>query len=961
MLGVFLSSTRLKQWGSRKNLDDFLKLYPFELDDFQKEAIESISKGNSVMVAAPTGTGKTVVAEYAVFVDQAQGLRTIYTTPIKALSNQKFRDFRDQYGQAAGLLTGDVVVNPRGRILVMTTEVLRNMLIQTPWELDDVGHVIFDEIHYLADTERGTTWEEAIICSPMHVRLVCLSATIANADEVAAWISKTHRPVTLIKHFERPVPLRHYYYLDDTLHLVLESDGRQVAHFAGIGGETRRARMGHWSFRKKDNGRSVIPAGSTKARREPEPKEIVEMLNGRDMLPAIYFMFSRRDTEESAAACLPVRLRASVDQAARQEIDDILNTYLSRLPEDDRKLDQVEMMASFVRRGIGFHHAGLLPILKQLVEELFNKGLMDVVFATDTLSLGINMPARTVVIGRMTKFDGEVKRLLIPNEYLQLAGRAGRRGIDVEGHVVVPYSPWVAFEEVIAVATGKMHPIASAFSTRYNSVLNLWDPPAGDRVLNLMNNSLLEFQTASDLRELEHDIDDHEALIMGMTRGCLTGTEDELPGYQELLRSHLQAKSDVRKAAQAEVKLTDSLSELPWHHLDRVGLRKAIRSFSGGELVYSDKLDWGVYVGRNGPSSGIGNFIFGETVRPLQEYGLLDYLPAGQPRLDLPESLLADGGKAGNLENLLSPEGYESLRNQFKALDLPDMKAWARSYREDKEKELRGQIQATVDQSHQATEKLKQLEEAIARNPCHKCLRESEHKRNIKAIEVKLGKRDEIRRRYDKMLMMQKTRMAKILQGIATVLEGFDYLRAGVPTQKAQSLRDVFDTNSLIICEMLEQGLLNNCSPADVAEVFSWFAYDRDLEFANEFTLSNKLKTVRGRLDLLQKKVFAAEAENSLHISTGYNVFFSGIVHAWCRGATFQKIVEKVDLSDGDVMMSFNKTLDIMRQVRDMLAHTRPELPLLATLIEADKLMRRGIVEQCYSVITQPIDDEKTT
>ncbi|MBI2865418.1 MAG: DEAD/DEAH box helicase [Chloroflexi bacterium] len=942
---------------NKRNLEGFLKQYPFELDDFQKEAIEHMTKGSSVMVAAPTGTGKTVVAEHAVFVDQMQGLRTMYTTPIKALSNQKFRDLRTQYGQAVGLMTGDVVENPRGRILVMTTEVLRNMLIQTPWELDDVGHVIFDEIHYLADTERGTTWEEAIICSPKHVRLACLSATIANADEVAAWISKTHRPIQLVKHFQRAVPLRHYYFLDGALNLILESDGRQVAHFAGVGGETRRARMVRWSFRRKDGGRSGMPAGSTKPRREPDPKEVVEVLSRQDMLPAIYFMFSRRDTEESAASCLPLHLRAAADPAVRQEIDDILSTYLSRLPEEDRNLGQVQMMASFVRRGLGFHHAGLLPILKQLVEELFNKGLMDVVFATDTLSLGINMPARSVVVGRMTKFDGEVKRMLIPNEYLQLAGRAGRRGIDVEGHVVVPYSPWVAFEEVVAVATGKMHPIASAFATRYNSVLNLWDPPAGDRVLNLMNNSLLEFQLAGDLRELERQSAEHATQIEAMTRGCLTGIEDELPSYQDLLRDHLHAKGEVRKAALAEARLRDSLSQRPWKALDREGLRTALRSFTGGELVYSDKLDWGVYVGKNGPSSGIGYFIFGETLEPLYDYGLLDYVPEGRPRLELPETLMAAGGKVENIGEVLSPDEYAALRDQFMALNLPDVKAWAESYHQEKERAASGLIRATVERSHRAAEKLRQLEKAVEKHPCHQCLRQSEHKKNIRAIEVLVSKRDEIQRQYDKLLMVQKTRMTKLLHGIATVLAGFGYLRDGVPTSKAQSLRDVFDTNSLIICEMLEQGLLSNCSPADVAEVFSWFAYDRDLEFANAFSLSNKIKAVRSRLDALQQKVFAAEAENALRISTGYNVYFSGIVHAWCHGSSFEKVMNKVDLSDGDVMMAFNKTLDIMRQVREMLAKTQPAHPLLEKLLEADHLMRRGIVEQCYSVITQPAEE----
>src|SRR4051812_6720564 len=327
------------------------------------------------MVAAPTGTGKTVVAEFGIYEGVRRRGRVFYTTPIKALSNQKFRDLRQTYAEGVGLLTGDISENPGAQIVVMTTEVLRNMLLQTPWELDAVDVIIFDEIHYLADPERGTTWEESIILCPEHIQLVCLSATVSNAGEIAAWIGRTHRPITLITHFERAVPLALYYFLDGEARLVIDHTGRTVANFNRVGGEIRR------------RGAGGSPAGPDAQRVEPHPNDIVRQLRAERLLPAIYFLFSRRDCERYAEFCANLRLDFVADAGpnARAEIEQIIGAHLGQMGNADRQLEQVQLVARLARRGIGFHHAGLLPILKQLVEQLFSRGLMGVVFATDTL------------------------------------------------------------------------------------------------------------------------------------------------------------------------------------------------------------------------------------------------------------------------------------------------------------------------------------------------------------------------------------------------------------------------------------------------------------------------------------------------------------------------------------------------------------------------------------------------
>ncbi|MGB3329309.1 MAG: DEAD/DEAH box helicase, partial [Thermomicrobiales bacterium] len=412
-------------------IDQFGALYPFPLDEFQRRAIRVLLNGESVMVAAPTGSGKTVVAEFGIFNALRGTGRVLYTAPIKALSNQKFRDLRAIYGDEVGLLTGDVSENRDARVIVMTTEILRNMLLQSPWELDDVDCVIFDEIHYLADPERGTTWEESIILCPDHVQFICLSATVTNAEEIAGWIGRTHRPIQLISHNRRPVPLSLYYFVEDELHQVVDHRGKRVKSFNRIGGEARR-QPGRPGYRKApERQRAVLD--------EPQAREIVEALGKENLLPAIYFLFSRNDCQSYAERLAMVSPHL-VQPGQLEQIDAVVQSYLDSMRPEDLELEQVLLITRLARKGIGFHHAGLLPILKQLVEVLFSRGLMQVVFATDTLALGVNMPARTVVIGRMTKWDGRRRRILTPNEFQQMAGRAGRRGMDAFGHVVMPYS-----------------------------------------------------------------------------------------------------------------------------------------------------------------------------------------------------------------------------------------------------------------------------------------------------------------------------------------------------------------------------------------------------------------------------------------------------------------------------------------------------------------------------------------
>lgn len=513
------------------DISTFAARYPFPIDLFQLEAMRHLEEGRSVLVTAPTGTGKTLVAEYAIWRARQHNQRVIYTTPLKALSNQKYRDFCTLYGSDfVGLVTGDIVEHSKASIVIMTTEVYRNMLLEeggerfvkgnqsTPASLEDVGYIVFDELHYLSDAGRGPVWEEAIICSPPTVQLVGLSATASNAEDLADWISRVHRPISLVVHKERAVPLEHFYFLDKTLHLVMDANGQRLERFPGVGGEGRLAmsqgRGRRYSFggdeeqerdekrRQKTNeseGGSEHPA-SEETEKKPrrlrehqtaEPGEILTALREANLLPTLYFLPGRKVVEEAAlSASRHLFTEVGESELLRQEVSE----WLEHLPPEDRNLQQVHALIDLLPRGLGFHHAGLLPALKVLVETLFARGHLRAVFATDTLALGVNMPARSVVVGSLSKFDGQEMRLLTPNEYSQLTGRAGRRGMDIHGAAIIPYSPWEPFEPAFERITGELHPVISSFAIRYNSVLNLWRPGDVEHLDRICASSLREYQ-----------------------------------------------------------------------------------------------------------------------------------------------------------------------------------------------------------------------------------------------------------------------------------------------------------------------------------------------------------------------------------------------------------------------------------------------------------------------------------
>lgn len=485
----------------------------FEPDPFQRTACDALDEGASVLVAAPTGSGKTYIAEHAIRAALRTGRRAFYTAPIKALSNQKFRDFQSLFGEAkVGLLTGDTSINSDAPILVMTTEVLRNMIYARSEALEGLAFVVLDEVHYLQDEYRGPVWEEVIIHLPLEVSLVCLSATVSNADEVASWLTTVRGDTRAIVESRRPVPLEHHHAFYDRAtnmtRILPTLDGTRVNDklkrvVTSSSGGTNRDR------RRRDRDSRVGP---------PSRTEVIEELRELDMLPAIFFIFSRNQCDEAAKACRRSAL-SFVSASEARRIGEIAEHHGARLSDEERRALDFDGFVDLVSSGVAPHHAGLVPAFKELVEEAFTAGLIKVVFATETLAVGINMPARCVIIDKLTRYTGERHVPLKPSDFTQLTGRAGRRGIDKVGHAVTLWSPFVSLDEVVRYATNKTFTLTSAFRPTYNMTVNLVRTHSEREVRHLLNLSLAQYQANSNVVAIQSRLERrNEALATALAR-----------------------------------------------------------------------------------------------------------------------------------------------------------------------------------------------------------------------------------------------------------------------------------------------------------------------------------------------------------------------------------------------------------------------------------------------------------
>ncbi|CAB4591022.1 unannotated protein [freshwater metagenome] len=464
--------------------EDFISEFEFPFDQFQIDACHAVESGHGVLVAAPTGAGKTVVGEFAAYLALRNGKKCFYTTPIKALSNQKFQEFVARFGEErVGLLTGDTNINSEADILVMTTEVLRNMLYANSNTLTNLGSVVMDEVHYLADKFRGAVWEEVLIHLMESVQVISLSATVSNAEEFGEWLGEVRGQTDVILSEHRPIPLYQHVLINSSLIDLFSQPGKINPEILTLEREAMhkvripRHRREQWGAQESRLSRA----------------EIMEKLNREDLLPAITFIFSRMGCDAAVKQCLTAGLKLT-NTEERAEILATAAKYTANLPEEDLEVLDYREWITALERGIAAHHAGLLPSFKNAVEDLFQRGLVKAVFATETLALGINMPARTVVLEKLTKWNGEAHVPITPGEYTQLTGRAGRRGIDIEGNAVVQWSPTVDSATAAGLASTRTYPLRSSFTPTYNMAINLIARFGRERAHGSLESSFAQFQ-----------------------------------------------------------------------------------------------------------------------------------------------------------------------------------------------------------------------------------------------------------------------------------------------------------------------------------------------------------------------------------------------------------------------------------------------------------------------------------
>ncbi len=849
----------------------------FVLDRFQTEAIAALGAGRSVVVAAPTGAGKTVVAEHAVTLALAQGQRVFYTTPIKALSNQKFHDLRALHGaKNVGLLTGDNAIQADAPVVVMTTEVLRNMIYAGSQALGDLRYVVLDEVHFLQDTYRGPVWEEVIVHIPPWVRLVCLSATVSNAAELADWVATVRGPTDLVVETRRPVTLDHLYLAGDVssegLHLLpLLVDGRSNPHGTRF-----------------DETRERPPPGRRKRRFfAPNRLEVADLLADRRLLPALYFIFSRNACDDAVKACLAGGLRlTSADE--RTQIRQIVDEHVGGLVREDLELLGADAWAAAMEQGIAAHHAGLIPPFKEAVEACFVRGLVKLVFATETLALGINMPAKCVVIEKLTKFTGERHEFLTPGQYTQLTGRAGRRGIDEHGTAIVLWSPFTSFADTAALAGSTEFYLRSAFRPTYNMAANLvrrCDPDEARRLLNL---SFAQFQADRSVVRLTARLATREHSLADL-RAAATCERGDVAAY---LLARDEADADARRRREEiHQELDRAIRHLRPGHIVRLpahrGQRPAVVLSLSERRASSLRLR---LLTANGRTHNIGAADFDTIPEPI---GFVDLPTPYAPTAPVFQRQVAELLRARHLTPFpdvpVEPEGTPDTEEQdsggvASCPDLPQHLRAAKRVRaaEREYADLRRQVQSHTDS------------------------------------------------------------LALRFEAVLRLLEAWGHLDGWSLTERGLVLARIFHESDLLVAESVAEGLFDELTAAEMAAVASTLTYEHRSPLPPDPPWY-PTAICRVRVEAifhLASELNADEEKLRLGITRTPDPTFVASAYAWSVGSPLEQVLEDEGLSPGDFVRNIKQLVDLLRQIGDASVVTATR----RTAQEAAKGLLRGVV-----------------
>ena len=878
------------------DLERFESYYPFPLDDFQVEAIRALDEGESVLVAAPTGSGKTVVAEYAVEKALDRDRKAFYTTPLKALSNQKFGDFVARYGAArVGLLTGDNSINSEAPVVVMTTEVLRNMLYEQSSTLEGLQYVVMDEVHYLQDPYRGAVWEEVLIHLPLTVSVVCLSATVSNAEQFGEWIGTLRGPTRVIIEERRPVPLEHHYLIGRELHpMHAEVDGQLIPNPYIVSLEQRELRV---------NTRYRRSSGAQQLHRQSRPREghrrffvprredVVEVLAQEGMLPVIYFVFSRAGCDRSVEFLMSsgVRLTAAADEERIREFAEMRSAWMAE--EDLATLGFYEFREALAA-GIASHHAGMLPLCKETVEELFKGGLVKVVFATETLSLGINMPAKTVVIEDLWKFQGERHELLTPGEYTQLTGRAGRRGIDELGHAVVVYQKQVPFERVASLATTRTYELTSSFRPSYNMAVNLVRSYTREEAHHLLNSSFAQFLADRGVVALERQLERDKAY---------------LDGYREQMACHLGDFAEYW-ALRTRADLVREEARKGRGRDRAEAMREALAGLRPGDVVFVPRAR------RRGLAVVLSNRDGRPTVlaQDRKFFRLsgsdFDELPEVVTKIQLPRT-----GSAR------SARYRRDLAARLVAIDVRPPRR--RGDRVDPAAEARASA----------------LEERARAHPCHSCPDRAHHERWA----IRATKLEQQIRGVERRVRARTETLARQFDRVLSVLEDLGYVRGFELLPKGEALCRIYGEGDILVSEALGSGLFHGLSPAEVAALVSTVVYETRERFPRpvpDMPTSAVGERYRKLLSVWQR-IRRAEEQRQVELCRELDPGFAAAVFHWAEGKPLEAVLAETGMAPGDFVRSCKMLVDLLRQIQEV---APDDVSALAR--RAHEAVNRGVV-----------------
>ncbi|MCG7260128.1 RNA helicase [Corynebacterium aurimucosum] len=929
------------------HLDEFTQALPYSLDDFQIEGCQAVEAGHGVLVCAPTGAGKTVVGEFAVSLALRQGTRCFYTTPIKALSNQKYHDLVEAHGEdAVGLLTGDVSINSSADILVMTTEVLRNMIYAGSGALDRLTHVVMDEIHFLADASRGAVWEEVILNLEEHVSIIGLSATVSNSEEFGRWLTTVRGDTKVIVTDKRPVPLDQWMMVGRKIYPLFEPDSggqvntelaRRIQRLeAGDSDNGRadyaqnrasfRARARHKGGGRNDRNkdrRSGAPRAQDRYRPLGRP-EVLKELQAMEMLPAITFIFSRAGCDGALYQCLRSRMVLTSQEEAA-EIKAIVDKGVEGIPEEDLKVLDFKRWREALSRGFAAHHAGMLPAFRHIVEELFVKGLVRAVFATETLALGINMPARTVVLEKLVKFNGEAHVDLTPGQYTQLTGRAGRRGIDTLGNAVVQWAPAMDPTAVAGLASTRTYPLISTFEPGYNMAINLLGMLGFDDSLRLLEKSFAQFQADGSVVEETREIERAEHRVREL-RAQLDQAVDNLApptidgeDPAEILMDYMRlrrALTEEEKSARASKKEERSKE-----------VAAVLARLQVGEVI--------AIATKKRPTLAVVITPANQTADPrpwvTTETGWSGRIDAAG--IDNPPIVV------GHMK--LPRAAQKNPRRHTKYVQ----DAFKRDYYK-RPKKMR------TEPRNRPNKKIAQLRDALREHPVHNW--PATDREQLAGVAQKLARRERELHKLEAKVERATDTLGRTFERIVDLLAEMDYVefegygedREPVITDEGERLAKIHSESDLLVAQCLKRGIWNDLDPAELAGVASLCVFEnRKATRGEPGAASDDMADAMNATWRIYTELVSDEKRHNLPQTREPEPAFALAIHQWTAGAPLAYCMAAAnesgaELTPGDFVRWCRQVIDLLQQV----AKTGYEEEIRRNARRAIDAIQRGVV-----------------